>query len=281
MAYLLIYNNVELDFGSNIYVVNWEGAGFEDIISTVPLIGDGAEVVGKHHAERQIIINIRVFNEKQKQRIYDIFRARNDGNTLTYVPDTGFNDARKIDCIVTSINPLQSAFPTDMQIVLICPYPFWRTTDVVSQLISGSIGMVEFPLELPKEREFEFGRMKLGNSVVFEYKGTIATGFKAYVYAPYAVSDVKIFNSYTKEFLAINGYYPANSEFIFCTETGSKQILHKLKGQAEYEDVTVDVVWGSTFFQIKPGISRIHVVLSEGTEAMNASLDFSLKFGGV
>lgn len=280
MGYLLRYNNIDLDFGNNIYVVNWEGAGFEDIISTVPLIGDGAETIGECHAERQIIINIRVFNEPQKRRIYEIFTGREEG-TLTYIPETGEKDARKIDCRVTGVTPSKSAFPVDMQVVLLCTYPFWRAADISTELISGSVGLLEFPVELPKEPTFEFGKYSSSNSTILNYDGTISTGFKAYVYSPYAVSYVKIYNFHTKEFIAIYGNYPANSEFLFSTETGEKQILRRIRGEYEYEDITIDIVWGSTFFMITPGKNRIHVVLSNDTEAMDASIDFSLKYGGV
>ena len=280
MGYLLRYNDVDLDFGSNIYVVNWDGAGFEDIISTVPLIGDGSEVIGEHHAERQIIINIRVFNERQKQRIYEIFTGRENG-TLTYVPETGTADARKIDCQVSTVKPLRSAFPTDMQIVLLCSYPFWRAVNTSTELISGSIGMLEFPLELPAEPTFEFGKIKSGNSVIFDYNGTIATGFKAYIYSVDPISTLRIFNFYTKEFIEISGNYPANSDFLVSSETGNRRIYRKLSTEAEYEDITADVVWGSTFFQIKPGQNRLHVIIDSEIEKMNASVDFSMKFGGV
>ena len=278
MAYLLKYNGKTLDIGNYIYVVNWEGAGFDDIISTTPLIGDGSIVGNTRHAERQIIIRVRVFNEEQKQLVYSIFTARKDG-TLQYLPECKEKQAKEIDCIVKSIVPLASAFPLDMQVVLLCPYPFWRALSETSEIINGTTAMLEFPLELPKEKTLEFGKVKSGNSVAFAYSGLVPTGFNAVIYTYERATTVKITNHYTGEYLEIKGNYPAHSEFVMCTETGKRRIWHRYEEQEEFEDISQDVVWGSTYFNIVPGSNRIDVDVN-GVYA-NSKIDFTVKYGGV
>lgn len=279
MAYLLKYNGKSLDFGDYIYVVNWEGAGFDDVISTTPLIGDGSHVDGSRHSERQIIIRVRVFNEPQKQLIYSIFEGRKNG-TLQYLPELDKSQAKEIDCIVKSIIPLASAYPMDLQVILLCPYPFWRALSQTSEIISGTVGMLEFPLELPKEKALEFGKVKSGKAIVFNYSGLVPTGFSAVVFAYEAISKIKLYSHYTQEYLEIKGDYPVNSEFVICTETGKRKIWHRYGSQEEYTDISGDVVWGSTFFSIVPGSNRINVDVDGGAYA-DTSIEFTIKYGGV
>lgn len=278
MEYLLKYNNTELSFGNNIFVTNWDGAGVSDIISTTSNIGDGSTVNKAKHPERQIIINIRVFNERQKQAVYDIFTTRKNG-VLTYYPyDNGA--AKQIDCEVTSVKPNGSAMPTVMQIVLLCTYPFWRSVDKHVALVNGTTNALEFPLEIPYKSTLAFGYIKSGNAAIFDYGGNVATGFTANILTSTAASIIRLTNFYTNEYIEIRGNYDANSEFQICTEDGKQKILHRIAGEAEWEDITIDFAWGSTFFKIAPGTNRIFVD-AYGAELSDVTVDFTLKFGGV
>lgn len=280
MAYLLKYNGKSLDFGNYIYVVNWEGAGFDDVISTTPLIGDGSHVDGSRHPERQIIIRVRVFNEPQKQLIYSIFEGRKNG-TLQYLPECDESQAKEIDCRVSSIIPLASAYPMDLQVILLCPYPFWRALSQTSEIISGTVGMLEFPLELPKEKSLEFGKVISGEAVIFRYDGSISTGFNAVINSYSAVTRLKIYNFHTREFVEIRGNYSAKSEFVICSETGKRKILMRTGTESEYTDISGDIVWGSTFFDIVPGVNRLNVEVDTAVDMVESKIDFTIKYGGV
>ena len=278
MEYLLKYNDTELSFGNNIFVTNWDGAGVDDIISTTANIGDGSTVNKARHPERQIIINIRVFNERQKQAVYDIFTTRKKG-ILTYYP---YDDepAKQIDCKVTSVKPNGSAMPTVMQIVLLCTYPFWRSVDKHVALVNGTTNALEFPLEIPYKSALVFGYIKSGNAAIFDYGGNVATGFTANILTSTAASIIRLTNFYTNEYVEIRGDYDANSEFQICTEDGNQKILHRIAGEATWSDITIDIAWGSTFFKLTPGINRIFIN-AYGAELSDTTVDFTLKFGGV
>lgn len=278
IKYLLKYNDTELDFGSNIFVTNWEGAGVSDIISTTANIGDGSHVNKTRHGERQIIINIRVFNERQKQAVYDIFTTRKNG-VLTYLPYDN-EPAKQIDCQISSVKPNGSAMPTVMQIVLLCAYPFWRSVDKHVALVNGTTGNLQFPIEIPYKSEFVFGYIKQGNAAIFEYGGNVATGFTANILTSTAASIIRLTNFYTNEYVEIRGNYEANSEFQICTEDGNHKILHRISGEAEWKDITIDFAWGSTYFKLTPGINRVFIN-AFGAELSDVTVDFTLKFGGV
>lgn len=278
--YLLRYNGVDLSFVNGFYAAHWIGYGFEDNISTTPYGGgDGSEVEGHHAYDRQIIITIKAFNEDQKQAIYSLFEERTKG-TLTYLPDKDESKAVQIDCEVKSKQPVQSEFPMNILVTLVCPYPHWRSVGKTMEQICGKVNMWTFPWIIPRTKTFYFAKNKLGNSVIFDYKGTIATGFVATIKTTQPLTFIKLTNFYTKEFIEIAQDFPENSEIVINTQQGSKSIKWKDQNATEYIDISDDIKWGSKYFGITHGQNRIAISTSEGTSGISAYLTFSEKHGG-
>lgn len=278
--YLLRYNNVDLSFANGFYVARWIGYGFDDDISTTPFgTSDGSHVNGHHSSDRQIIITLKAFNERQKQVIYRTFMDREKG-TLTYLPDNDESRALQIDCEVKSKQPVQSKFPMNILVTLICPYPHWRSVTASTALISGEVNKWTFPWLFPNEKTFMFSEIKGGNSVIFDYGGTIATGFKVVINTTQALEYVKVTNFYTGEYLLVNYNFPENSEIIISTETNAKHVKWRLTNDDEYTDVTNDVVWGSTYFELVPGQNRVLLETTNGTSGIEANVSYTVKQGG-
>lgn len=278
--YLLRYNDIDLSFNNDFYVANWIGYGFNDNISTTSYsTSDGSHVNGHHSSDRQIIVTLKVFNERQKQAIYRMFMDRQKG-TLTYLPDNDESRALQIDCEVKSKQPAQSQFPMNILVTLICPYPHWRSVTENAAIISGEVNKWAFPWLFPSEKTFIFSEVKSGNSVIFDYGGTIATGFKIVINTTQALEYVKITNFYTGEYLLVNYSFPENSEIIISTETGAKHVKWRLANDDEYTDVTNNVVWGSTYFELVPGQNRILLETTNGTSGIEANVSYTVKQGG-
>lgn len=274
------YNNVDLSFANDFYVVNWLGGGFEDDISTTSYAtADGSHVNGHHSSDRQIIITMRAFNERQKQAIYRMFMERRTG-VLTYLPDNDDSRAVQIDCEVKSKQPAQSEFPMNILVTLTCPYPHWRSATQNTALISGEVNKWTFPWLFPSEKTFIFSETKGGNSVIFDYGGTIATGFKTVINTTQELKYVKITNFYTGEYLLVEHDFPGNSEIIISTEIGAKYVKWRLVNNDEYTDVTNDVVWGSTYFQLSSGQNRVLLETTNGTAGIEAYVSYTAKQGG-
>lgn len=278
--YLLRYNDIDLSFNNDFYVVNWLGGGFDDQISTTSYgTADGSHVNGHHASDRQIIITMRAFNERQKQAIYRMFMERQKG-TLTYLPDNDESRAVQIDCEVKSKQPAQSEFPMNILVTLNCPYPHWRSAAESESLISGEVNMWTFPWLFPSEKTFMFSEIKSGNSAIFDYGGTIASGFKVIVNTTQPIEYVKITNFYTGEYLLVNYSFPANSEITISTETGAKHVKWRLANDDEYTDVTNYVVWGSTYFKLISGQNRVLLETTNGTSGIEAYVSYTVKYGG-
>lgn len=278
--YLLRYNNIDLSFANDFYVAYWIGYGFDNSISTTSYsASDGSHVNGHHSSDRQIIITLKAFNERQKQAIYRMFMDRQKG-TLTYLPDNDESRALQIDCEVKSKQPAQSQFPMNILVTLICPYPHWRSVTESSALISGETNKWTFPWLFPSKKTFMFSEIKGGNSAIFDYGGTIATGFKTVINTTQALEYVKITNFYTGEYLLVNYSFPANSKIIISTETNAKHVKWRLANDDEYTDVTNDVVWGSTYFELVSGQNRVLLETSNGTSGIEATVNYTVKQGG-
>lgn len=279
--YLLRYNNTDLSFAEDVYVVNWLGGGITDIVSTVAFgSGDGSHIEKYHSSDRQIIINIRVFNERQKQAIYKLFQPRKKG-VLSYIPEGDESRTKQIDCVVTSAEPNESKFPTIIPVILLCPYPFWRSATESKAIICGEVDGWSFPWGYKKERDFSFGEIKSGSSVVFSVNGTVATGFTAAITTYQPITYLRLASHYNGKWIAIEGDYAADTEIVIDTNKGNCKVLSGRVGVTEYIDISDDVVWGSTYFTLIPGQNRITLEATNGTSGLEASVSFSVKYGGV
>lgn len=279
--YLLRYNNTDLSFKNGFFVVNWSGGGISDVVSTIAYgSGDGSYISNFRASDRQIIINIRVFTEEKKRELQQLFGQRKSG-TLTYIPDDDYENAKEIDCVLVSAQPNSSEFPTTIPVTLLCAYPDWRSANLKTELICGTLNGWKFPWRFPSEKNFLFATTKHGNSAILDYRGTISTGFKVVITTLQALNYVKVWKFETDEYIKVEHVFPSNSEIVFNTENGNKWVKWKLKTDTEYQDVSNYIVWGSSFFHILANEDRVAIETDVGTDGVCAYIQFSEKTGGV
>ena len=279
--YTLRYNGTDLTYGNGFLVVNWSGGGINDTVATTPYgSGDGL-YISKYRAEdRQIIINIRVFTEAQKRAVQLLFGQRRSG-TLTYVPDDNEDEAKEIDCVLTSAEPNESQFPTVIPVTLLCPYPLWRGKAKRMEQICGTMNMWRFPWKFPSKEDFVFSCTKNGNSVIFEYEGTLPTGFITTIKTKQSISYVKLIDFYTKKQLYIDNVFPEGSEIIIDTQSGAKGAKWRKQGEQDYTNISDAIEWGSTYLTINSGHNRIQLSTSVGVSGIDAYIEYTEKSGGV
>lgn len=280
--YTLRYNGTDLTYGNGFLVVNWSGGGINDVVAATPYgSGDGSYISKYRAADRQIIINIRVFRQSQKRAVQLLFGQRKSG-TLTYIPDNNEDEAKEIDCVLVSAEPNGSVFPMDIPVTLLCPYPLWRGKARHLEQICGTVNSWTFPWKFPSKKDFVFSRSKSGNSVIFEYDGTLPTGFVTVIKTKQALSYVKLIDFYTKEQLYIGYSFPEGSEIIIDTQSGSKGAKWKSgRSGLDYTDISDCIEWGSTYLTINSGRNRIQISTSVGTNGIDAYIEYTSKAGGV
>lgn len=278
--YTLRYNGTDLTFENGFLVVNWLGGGINDTVATTPYgSGDGSYISKFRAKDRQIIINIRVFTEAQKRAVMLLFGQRQSG-ILTYIPDNDEDEAKEIDCVLTSAEPSESKFPTVIPVTLLCPYPLWRGKVKHLEQICGTVNMWRFPWRFPSKNNFTFSRSKSGNSVIFEYDGTLPTGFVTTIRTKQSISYIKLIDFYTQQQLYINKAFPGGAEIVIDTQSGSKGAKWRKQGEQEYTDISDTIEWGSTYLTINSGTNRIQLSTSVGVSGIDAYLEYTTKSGG-
>lgn len=279
--YTLRYNGTDLTHSNGFLVVSWSGGGISDVAATVPYgSGDGAYISQYRAADRQIIINIRVFTEAQKRALQRLFGQRKSG-TLTYIPDNDEDEAKEIDCVLISAQPNSSEFPQTIPVTLLCPYPLWRGKAKQVEQICGTVDGWRFPWKFPSKQDFVFARSKSGNSVIFDYSGTLSTGFMTVIKTKQALTYVKLIDFYTKKQLYIEYAFPEGAEIVIDTQSGEKGAKWRRQGEQEYTDISDNIEWGSTYLTLESGQNRIQLSTSVGTGGIDAYIKYSEKSGGV
>lgn len=279
--YTLRYNGTDLTYSNGFLVANWSGGGISDVAATIPYgSGDGAYISQYRAADRQIIINIKVFTEMQKRALQRLFGQRKSG-TLTYIPDNDENEAKEIDCVLTSMQSNSSEFPQTIPVTLLCPYPLWRSKAKSVEQICGTMACWRFPWTFPSKQHFVFARSKNGNSVIFDYSGTLPTGFVTVIKTKQTLSCIKLIDFYKKKQLYIEYDFPEGAEIIINTQSGSKGAKWRRQGEQEYTDISERIEWGSTYLEIESGQNRIQLSTSVGTNGIDAYIEYSEKLGGL
>ena len=147
--------------------------------------------------------------------------------------------------------------------------------------ICGTMNMWRFPWKFPSKQDFVFSRSKSGNSVIFEYDGTLPTGFVTVIKTKQALSYIKLIDLYTKKQLYIEYAFPEGSEIVIDTRSGSKGAKWRRQGEQEYTDISNAIEWGSTYLTINSGRNRIQLSTSVGTSGIDAYIEYTAKSGGV
>lgn len=279
--YTLRYNGTDLTYSNGFLVANWSGGGVSDVAATIPYgSGDGAYISQYRAADRQIIINIKVLTETQKRALQRLFGQRKSG-TLTYIPDNDESEAKEIDCVLTSMQSSSSEFPQTIPVTLLCPYPLWRSKAKSVEQICGTMNCWQFPWTFPSKQDFVFARSKSGNSVIFDYGGTLPTGFVTVIKTKQTLSYIKLIDFYKKKQLYIEYDFPEGAEIIINTQSGSKGAKWRRQGEQEYTDISERIEWGSTYLEIESGQNRIQLSTSVGTNGIDAYIEYYEKLGGI
>lgn len=147
--------------------------------------------------------------------------------------------------------------------------------------ICGTMNMWRFPWKFPSKEDFVFARSKNGNSVVFEYDGTLPTGFVTVIKTKQAISYVKLIDFYTKKQLYIEYAFPEGAEIVIDTQSGAKGAKWRRQGEQEYTDISERIEWGSTYLTLESGQNRIQLSTSVGTSGIDAYIEYTAKSGGV
>lgn len=282
MLYELIWDGMRLVWDNKMLVVNWSGGGADEQITTTSVAnGDGGTYMSGVVKERQIIINIRVFTEFEKDLVYRLFALKQEQKPLIYKRLDADIPQKRIFARVTDVKPQGSALPYTMQVVLLAEFPFWETVEESENVLTGNENAWEFDWEIPLDKSFEFSTTNDTSSKYFNNIGTVPTGFKCEITLSQAKKWISIFNYTTGKTLRVNGDFVPGDMILFNTEHKGKGVYTKKVADTEWTDITGQIEWKSEFFLLVSGRNRIFIDSDSGVEGIESTITFSPKFGGV
>lgn len=282
MLYELIWDGTRLVWDNKMLVVNWSGGGADEQITTTPVAnGDGGTFMSGVVKERQIIINIRVFTEFEKDLVYRLFALKQEQKPLIYKRLDADISQKRIFARVTDVKPQGSALPYTMQVVLLAEFPFWETVEESENVLTGNENAWEFDWEIPLDKSFEFSATNDTSSRYFNNTGTVPTGFKCEIALSQDKKWISLFNYTTGKTLRVNGDFVAGDMILFNTEHKGKGVYTKKVADSEWTEITGQIEWKSEFFLLNAGRNRIFIDSDTGVEGIESTITFSPKFGGV
>jgi hypothetical protein len=247
-------------------------------------IYDGGEVVSERCGTREITVKTALcggFVSAQK-KLSGIFGKSGEGTFGRLYFYTG-DDGKSIRCIPEKVSATAESGIVYATITFICPYPFFESIESRTFHICGAEDLLEFDdWELTEENGTELSQIKTGNSVFAENDGGYGAGCVITVEFTGKTGDFRVYNADTKEFVGVKGSFGAGDIVYIDTEDGEKGItLSSIYDLSMSEDITFRIEWGSEFFEIASGGSRVYITSADGTDNINADVTFTERSEGI
>lgn len=207
-----------------------DGVSPKSTINTSSMSGyDGSTVISSQAPMKNITITLQFHPgdaEKEKLRIYSIFLEKKTG-TLYYITD---RIARKIECVVESVNIPPNSYPLVALISLLCPDPYFKDIDPVGKIMSTVTPLFKFPFTF--NGSFKFGERMASVIENFINDSTVDVYPIIEFKAISALTNPSIMNINTYEKMKVNVSLSAGEKLRIDTRIGKKSIT-KISGSGE------------------------------------------------
>lgn len=198
--------------------------------------------------------------------------------TLTYQ----YGDfVRVIDCKVDNAPVFhKDSIFQGFTVQLLCLDPFWREPSESRDDIASWIGAFEFEIEIPIETGIEFGYREPSLIVNVYNAGDVKTGMRVDFRAIGTVTDPKILNVDSGEYIKFNNLtLLAGDVLTVSTYYGNKRITLTRNGLKEDAFRYLDV--DSTYIQLALGDNLFRYEAEENAEGLEVSIYHNNKYLGV
>ena len=289
---LLTYTNadgdsIELGYSAPYVLQNFSGAGdldFDVQTSKAPF-QDGETFLDTLADARDISFQIALLTEGQhdlyqkRRHLSRVFNPKLKG-TLTYKNDYL---ERSIEVYLES----GPTFPTGRRnrgggfqnclIQMIAVEPFWTDPNDSLSLLAAVIPLFEFELEIPEEEGIEMSTLSDGR-VTVDNVGDVEAPIRFEFPGP--VTDPKITNATTGEFIELITPLAADEKMIITTAFGNKTAMIE-KANGDMESAFQYLNLESSFFQLQPGINELEFDAAAGSDEAQITITYRLRYVGV
>lgn len=160
------------------------------------------------------------------------------------------------------------------QVNFICPNPFWHDLNQVSRALRAYEGKFTLPFTLP----FRLG--KQGDRTTLVNEGDVPAPVSIDLQGP--VTNPRIANETTGEFIQINGAIAADEILHIDTTPGNKRIevyngssfIRSIFGRLAFEQ-------GASFWQLEVGNNEVSYVADEGNSKAIVAVSWKNRYSGI
>lgn len=212
---------------------------------------DGEVYKGAQAQKRNIVVEFSIIPPEGKDHaairdeFFAFFVPRATGTLYVYEGKT----ARKIDYKVEDVEIEQDGIFRKGNLSLICPDPKFKALEDDSDTIAQTMGLIEWPLELPEE--FEVGRRSDVLMVTVDNDSSVARGMTITFRASGEVENPGMVEVGRQQSFTILTTMSAGDVIVVTTAQGNKRVkLINSEGETN-----INNLWkfGGTWLQVEPG----------------------------
>lgn len=236
---------------------------------------DGSQYNSGRLDNRNIVITIVLHGNVEKNRInlYKYFPIKKQ--VRLYFK----NDSRDvyIDGYVESFECDLFELGQKAQISIICPSPYFRSTDTTTIEFANLINLFEFPFAIDEEG-IPFSELIISNTTYYN-TGDIDIGMAITLQALETVTNPTIYNRTTGEQFGLDYTLLEGDVITIDTIAGEKSV--KLNRKGEVSNIINSVQQGSKWLQLVSGNNELSYQCDEGASALKITISAVNIFEGV
>ena len=240
---------------------------------------DGSKYNSSRLEERNIVITVKLNGDVEETRLglYQLFSLKRECKIFYK------NDRRDV-YIAGYVESIECDYFTNderMQISIVCPYPFFKTIDMVIDDISKVLRRFHFPFSIEYNDPIPFSEIEIDRITNVFNVGESECGIIIVVHFIGSVSKLNLLNTDTGESFTVQHGFIADDDVVINTNKGEKAV--KLIRDSVESNLFAKVTRGSTFFNLRQGDNRFSYFADDGDHDSNVMVVYKhyTIYGGV
>jgi len=176
-----------------------------------------------------------------------------------------------VDGYVWNILPAYFAQKQTVTVDILCTSPYFKSAQEIVNDLSAIVSMFSFPFASEAAGEIIFGQIDSLRSISVPNNGNVTCGLEIELFARGAITNPKIYNYTTGEFIGLNYSMQTGDLITISTENGHKTVTLLRNGVET--NLFNALMEGVTWLQLPPEGAEFVFEIGSGTES-NLSVSF-------
>ena len=232
---------------------------------------DGARFNNAKLNMRTINIAFAIEIEAAKNRI-EVFKVLKSKQYVKLIYKGNYRNVY-IEGYIQSIHISYFEMKQIVTCTILCPSPYFLQAQLIVDELQSIISSFHFPFASTADPELLFGYISNDIGITIDNDGDVACGMIIELYARSAVSDPKIFNYVTQEYIGLD--YDMQAADLITIDTRQGQKSAKLLRSGVESNVFNYIMEGSTWLQLEANGSTFVYEVGTGSSAADLSVTFS------